>query len=505
MEKFKVGEAPWEKEQTSFKVGQAPWEIEETQDEAESAIRGASQGLSAGFYDELSGLTEAAGTALGLKGAGGPIKDIELSEQGPTIDLEVLKNAYQTARDLEREKLEKGRKDNPAITASTQVIGSIASPLSKVLPGGALAKNVAFGGIDALGQSNADNVADLALDAEKGVLTSLVLGKAAPLVAKGIKSTPAFLRKEAGKFAENATGATAVQAEKFAEGAGNELLDRGLIKAGDTAENIAKRTRVEMNKANTIIDQSLKKLDEGGATVSVDKVIERLQKKVSELKRDASQAGLVKKINSVIEDIVNTGEKEIPLSLAEQTKRGFRKASGNWMDPQAGQAGKQAYLGYMDEVEKAAMDANPQLAGAFEEGKKTYGLLAPIQEAAERRAMQLNQSPMGGLGDIASVAAGGGGPAGVLTAAGRRTIAPRISSTMAVGTNLLSKGAGMIADPLASTVPYMVRPISGQLNQFINYSNSIGMPPQQQEAMIKRDKSIPNTEKAKARNQIRGG
>ena len=64
--------------------------------------------------------------------------------------------------------------------------------------------------------------------------------------------------------------------------------------------------------------------------------------------------------------------------------------------------------------------------------------MAPIFDAAEGRASQLNQSPVGGLLDVATI-----GAAGPMEAVARRVIAPRIASTAAVGTDLLSKGAAM--------------------------------------------------------------
>lgn len=284
----------------------------------------------------------------------------------------------------------------------------------------------------------AGSLTDTALGHGVGV----VADKGVSAVKQGANAIGNKLAAGAEQFAENATGATAKQAEKFKPNAGRELLDRGLVKFGDNAEDIAKRTGAAVDDANHSIDGALKALDARGVKVSADNVVAELQSQIKAMKADPSKAGAVRKLESIINDIIETGQSNIPLSLGEETKRGFRKAAGNWMDPEAGQAGKSAYLAYRDEVENAAKAAEPGLANAFKEGKETYGLLAPIKEAAERRAATLNQSPFGGLLDITTGGAGtmAGGPiVGAATAVGRRLLAPRISSSAAVTLDKVSK------------------------------------------------------------------
>lgn len=265
------------------------------------------------------------------------------------------------------------------------------------------------------------------------------LGELLPVAAKyaGTK-----LRGTAGSLAENATGATGKQASKFADGAGNELLDRGMVRFGDSPANVAARTEAGMSAASGDIDSSLKALDAKGVTASADNVVADLQSKIAQLKKDPSQAPIVRKLQSIVDDIMETGASSVPISEGETTKRGYRKAAGNWMDPEAGQAGKEAYLSYMNEVEGAATKADPALANKFIEGKKTFGLLAPIQEAAERRASTLNQSPWAGLLDTAATAATApvvGVPMAIAGSVGRKLIAPRLSSSAAVTANSISK------------------------------------------------------------------
>lgn len=273
-----------------------------------------------------------------------------------------------------------------------------------------------------------------------------ILGKGLGVAVDKAAKAKAYLAAKAGKAAEklavNATGATGAQSAKFADDAGRQLLDRKLVRFGDTAENVATRTGDAMNAATGNIDEALKSLDAKGVTANQDNVVGILKQKIDSLRGDASQLGVVRKLESIVDDIMETGRSKIPISAAEQTKRGFNKAAGNWMDPEAGAAGKQAYLGYMDEVERAAEAADPALAGMFKQGKETYGLLSPIEEAASKRAMTQNQSPLGGLGDWASVGAGGaaGGPVGALAGLiGKKQIAPRVTSSGAVALDKIAQ------------------------------------------------------------------
>jgi hypothetical protein len=116
--------------------------------------------------------------------------------------------------------------------------------------------------------------------------------------------------------------------------------------------------------------------------------------------------------------------------------------------PNTGEATKNAANVYKLAVENEAMKVDQNVAEAFTKAKKDYGLLAPIEEAAYKRDLQLNQAPWGGLMDTAAAGTGGlilGGAAsggdpgatlgtGLLTAFGRRKIMPRLSSTAGAAT-----------------------------------------------------------------------
>lgn len=182
--------------------------------------------------------------------------------------------------------------------------------------------------------------------------------------------------------------------------------------------------------------------------VDLNNVVNHLDKKIAVLEKNASQSKVVEQLKSIRDDIIHsvdvteTGSPEIPVSLAEQTKRGFNQQSKlNWSNPNQGQAQKEAYRSYKGEVETAAETVDPTIANQFKEAKDTYGLLKPIQEAAERRAIQQNQNPIGGFNDMTTAGAGAiaGGPVTAIAAPlARRALAPRIPSMTAVGMDKLA-------------------------------------------------------------------
>lgn len=261
-----------------------------------------------------------------------------------------------------------------------------------------------------------------------------------------IGAAAGVLKKFAEKAAVNATGATGKQASNFADNAGRELLDRNIVGFGNSQSEIATKASAAVDQANAQIDSSLKALQEQGVKVDSNKIYDVIQNKINTLKSDPSQAPVVKKLESILEDTIDATaankSTDYGIGNAEKIKRGYNKIAGNWMEPTTGQAGKEAYLTWRDAVENAAQKANPDLASQFEEGKKSYGMLRPIEEATERRAATTQQHPVGGLLDTAAMAGGAafhGVPTGLASVVGRRLIAPRTSSALAVSADQLVK------------------------------------------------------------------
>ena len=172
---------------------------------AQSAIRQFTQSVSGGLSDELSGGLEAAGRVVGLKGVGGPIKDISASEGGPTFSMDDLKQAYEYGRNQEREGLKQDVQKNPATSIAAGIAGGIVSPINKIAKGMSAAKaGATLGGVYGFGTSESDSALGMGVDTVKGAALGGLIGKGVDKIAKGIapasenlaaRTSPAVQRK----------------------------------------------------------------------------------------------------------------------------------------------------------------------------------------------------------------------------------------------------------------------------------------------------------------------
>ncbi len=196
-----------------------------------SAGMHAIQQATGGLSDEAQGLGEAAGRLVGVKGAGGPMKDMGLAEGGPTHDWAILKDAYQRARDHERQTLAEQEKEHPVASGVGDVAGAIASPINKVTKGMSLAKaGAVMGGVNGFGKSEKEDLPGLALDT--GIGTGLgaamgaglsKLGGGAKNVIDDVATTP--LGPSAPPVDPNILGQTMRGAQSVGA-KGNEILDK---------------------------------------------------------------------------------------------------------------------------------------------------------------------------------------------------------------------------------------------------------------------------------------
>lgn len=353
----------------------------------------------------------------------------------------------------------KSRAKFPAVDLASRGVGFAAgnNPLSMIAKTGTQSVSRALNQGDSLPSALAEGGQDALIQ------TGLTYGpQAITKVPSALESASSGLGSAAEKLAENATGATGLQASKFRDGAGRELLDRGIVSFGDNPANIAKKAGAATEAAGTAIETALKDLDKKGVTASLPNVISSLQSKVEELKAVPGNDAVIAKIQSEIDNLTNRvgfdqgpapiQKTDIPVSQGEAAKRNYAD-SVNYFSPQADQKGAFHSAGaFRSEVERAAEAADPQIAKTFKTAKDTYGLLAPVEEAAGRRANQLQQHPTGGLGDM--LAYGVGKAPGVIA---KKALFPRTSSSLAVTSDWLSKkldgGAqtlGKYAAPLQS-------------------------------------------------------
>lgn len=414
----------------------------------ESALQGAGQGASVGFGDELSG---AAGYIAGKLGL------------APDV-------GYEYYRDYARNKDKEAQEANPYTYGASQLLGGATTA---VLPGlgaansfkGAVGTGATLGGLGGVGASESDmRSLQMLKDAATGAAIGGAAGGAAQKLGQyltGAKPVTENLNRIADKLAEKATGATAAQAEQFAPGAGKILREQKLVGFWDSPANIAQKVAAAEKQSGQNIGAALKTLDDKGVTASVDNVVNSINRKIDELNKVPGNEAAIKKLNKVIENLYERGESNLPLSSGEIAKRNYQGQVDWKASPNKRNALYKVADAFRQEVEDAATAADPALAEAFIKDKQLFSVLRPIKEAAERRATQLNQSPLGGIGDMMSAAAGA--PAGPLAMAqatiGRRLIAPRLSSSMSAATGAtadllegINRTLGSAAAPTATAL-----------------------------------------------------
>ena len=394
--------------------------------ELESAARGLIQGATMGFADEISGGLE----ALWEKAKGNPT---------------VFGELYKAKRDESRANYEAAEKANPKSYLAGQVGGGIGTAIIPGMGGATLGKLALQGAAHGLGSSEADltegditgAVRDTAIGGTVGAATGLAgkalsagAAKASPYIKSGMNKLGDVFEDSAEKLAVKATGATGNQASKFQPNAGRELLDQGLVKFGDDASRIAERVGQRHELAGKAIGESIDTLQERGIMSSVDNIVDGLQSQVDELAKTPGNERLISQLQKEIDNLYLRGESNIGIKTAEQAKRNFQGQTNYFSDEAEKKASARIADAFKKEVERAATEADPTLASKFMDEKKVFGLLSPIKEAAERRAMQQSQSPFGGLTDI--VVGSTMGPTGLAKKYGIQELGRRTASSGAV-------------------------------------------------------------------------
>lgn len=433
-----------------------------------AATTGLAQGASLGWAPAIGAASRTAMDAI--TGTNGPLAG---------GDLDDLVDEYRRQRDELRGKFAKAAAVHPRISAAANLAGGVAS-LGAVGPAAMTSKGLAAtgaamgaGGVDI---NEASDIPKAALAAGEGAVSNLAMGKiaeaAAPVIGKvlkpvgnavssGIEGVSDWLGGHAEDLAEKATGATGAQAAKFQEGTGRELLDRGIVGFGDSPGDIAANANAAMDSAQAskqdIVENQLQ-----DTKVDRNTVYNYIRNKINALKGDESQVGLVKALESKLEDITGVADQsgtEVPLAQSEDIRRGFDKAA-KWdsnTDAPTRDASKIVANAYREAGEQAATATNPELGAQFKADKSTQSLLIPVAEAAEKRASQLNQSPHGGLLDMAAAGAGAavGGPIGAVGGLALKQIRPRLASAGAVSADNLSK--------IVASTPHLFGKFSGVL------------------------------------------
>lgn len=396
-----------------------------------SAGRAALQGASAGLSDEFAGLVEGAGRALGVEGAGGKIKDIKLSKEGPTLDWEVLRDAYQKARDIEREALKKGKEENPEAANVAEIAGAVISPVSKIMPGASLAKQGAVvGGLTGFGTSEAEDIVPMTKDVLSGAAFGGVAGKAldvaAPLVQKGVQALGNKAEDLANRMAARAIGAERGTVKKLGldkvKDIGRYALDNKLLSSD--AEEMLTRNEALKSKAGQMMENVYSQIDEAGAsTFNPLEVATKVDEQIGGFYRSPINKGETAQLENTLEAILMRGDKPIALKEAQVLKQELGKVAKWNMTPNPTDKelmARDAYRVVSDAIDKAteegAKSINKEgLSELLSQGKKLYSSAKGAEELLKNKVAREQGNKIGGLTDyIATTGAatsGGAAPA----------------------------------------------------------------------------------------------
>lgn len=299
----------------------------------DTALMHGIQGASAGFLDELSGATEAAGRAVGLQGLGGKLSDIRLSENGPTLDRQKLLDAYRQAKQKKLDLLSEQSNQNPGSAMVGNVVGMFASPLNKVKGLGMAAEGAMLGGANALGYSDADltkgEFSDAAKDTLIGAGTGYTIGRGAekisPYAEKVLQKIASKSKDYANKFAAKALGAERGTFKSLGQkkvlDAGRQALDEGVLTPLSSTDDLISANKSVQKRGGELMDKAYSAIDDAGAsTFNPLDVASKVDDSLSPTYRTPINKSEVNQLENTVESILARGEKNIPIREAQKIK-----------------------------------------------------------------------------------------------------------------------------------------------------------------------------------------
>lgn len=413
----------------------------------ESLARGAGQGATLGFGDEINAGVQ----ALGIKALGQTGADKSLGQ------------LYRENRDTFRRENDAAKKEHPYVYGAGQIAGG--APLALATGGGGTARligtSAALGGATGLGESTAADVGGMALDAGKGAAIGAAIPAAVTGLGRAVPAATSALRKgaidTARRILVNKTGSLSAARALPAE-AVQEVLDSGVIKPFGTSAGAAERLQGLRETVGDQYGQIVKALEGAGITGPDAQAL--AQKYAA-----AGGAAGATSMNPTVPAVYASAAEQVAakpttggrlgLSQGEQLKRslqGMAKSAYKKMEPgEVGQAHEAAASmmrqAIEDEIAQQAPNAGPvaqEAAAAFEPVKQRLSRLIAAgnvaregaNRAANRNAFSLRDilMGMGGMahgGAIEGIGAGVGGH--LLTSRGPSTAA----SAMNAGANAL--------------------------------------------------------------------
>lgn len=433
----KVGADDWEpitrasKDGTIYKkIGADEWApagpVGEKYKPAEVAVMHGLQGATGNFLDEISGVGEAAGRAVGVKGLGGKFSD--LGFQKPTLAnlgdnfTEQFGKDYEEGRDKKRRILAEQAKEHPATSTIANVTGAVVSPLNKIAKGASIAKSgAAIGGITAAGASEADTLGGLALDTGLGIATGGIVGKvadkAAPVIQRGAQNIKRKVSEKskdlAERFAARAIGAERGTITKFGQDkvqeAGRQALDEGIITPLGSTDRMVKANEAVKTMAAESRKAAYKSIDDKAAsefnpldvaTKTEAKVIGGKDRSHDDIKE------LAQTLEPHLANILSRGDGNISMAKAQELVEALGKKArfDGSRSTQANEVAKDVYNTVRQAINEAAEKGADKvgisgLRETIESANKTYARGATASALLKKKVAREQGNKIIGLTD----------------------------------------------------------------------------------------------------------
>lgn len=394
---------------------QAPSPIERSDKNTgkSSALRGAAQGATFGFADEISGAAE----ALWEKAKGDPA---------------LFGRLYEKYRDESRAEFKRAKEENPKSFLAGEVTGAIGTALVPGLGGASAAKLAGIGAATGLGNSEAEDVEGIAIDTAIGGAAGLALGKAGEYAGKALTKVGHKVGEKTGEWANKAAaralGAERGTIKKIGQDrvmdAGEYALKNKLLSPLTNVDDII--TKNESAKAGAMAARkaAYDKIDDAGAsTFNPLEVATEVEKKVLGGKNLAYDD--VKELSKVLEpqlsNILSRGDGNISMATAQELVESLGKkakfdASRSTVQ---NQVAKDVYHIVRDAINKSASEGSEKvkvsgIKSAIEGANKQYSLGKVAGDLLKNKQAREQGNNFIGLTDIitGSGALGYGGMTG---------------------------------------------------------------------------------------------
>jgi hypothetical protein len=446
---------------------------------ASTAIRKGLQGATSGFLDEISGGIEAAGRIAGVEGLGGSFSDVKMSEGGPTLNPEDLKNSYIQARNKKREMLSQDSKDYPSISMASEIAGGVVSPANKVVTGMSAAKGGAtLGALYGLGNSDSDSLGGALSDTATGALTGAAVGKvmdkAAPIISKGAQRVSdkfqsakqkvgELAKDQAEKWEFKSTGAMLkdwrnADSKDEVNKIGRWMLDNKIAKAGSSVEDVAEAANKQKEKAGALLEEiytksgnTLKDSEKGFNPLrDKDRIMNAAKKEIGDT---IGAESVLSQLSSYIDDLaIKQGNKTLSPKRANEIKGAFDEQINYSRNPLTKEPAKEkTYSGARRELNNIILESidsidDKALGNALRDANKNYGMSSKVSVISNDRVQRENANKFFGLTDnitgIGSVVASlmTGNPVTGLAMIGGKKVAEKYgATTTAAALDALSK------------------------------------------------------------------